>query len=117
MKLWQFDLADRTQFSKNMEAELGAPVGGVATAKLHEDDREIVTYSQLDAGATLTSEAPGGIELLVVEGSAIRDGEVLARHDWLRLPEGHRLSVTAGDDGAKIWMKTGHLRFAGAPRV
>ena len=45
------------------------------------------------------------------------NGEGLARHDWLRLPEGHRLSVTAGDDGAKIWMKTGHLRFAGAPRT
>ena len=117
VKLWQFDLADRTQFSKNMEAELGAPVGGVSTAKLHEDDREIVTYSRLEAGATLTSEAPGGIELLVIEGSVTGNGEVLARHDWLRLPEGHRLSVTAGDDGAKIWMKTGHLRFAGAPRV
>ena len=117
VKLWQFDLADRTQFSKNMEAELGAPVDGVATAKLHEDDREIVTYSRLEAGATLTSEAPGGIELLVIEGSVTGNGEVLARHDWLRLPEGHRLSLTAGDDGAKIWMKTGHLRFAGAPRV
>lgn len=117
MKLWQFDLADRTQLSKNMEAGLGVPVGGVATTKLHEDDREIVTYSQLDAGATLTSEAPGGIELLVIEGSVTRDGEMLARHDWLRLPEGHRLSVAAGDGGAKIWMKTGHLRFAGAPRV
>ncbi|ERS04638.1 cupin [Marinobacter sp. EVN1] len=117
VKLWQFDLADRTQFSKNMEAELGAPVGGVSTAKLHEDDREIVTYSRLEAGATLTSEAPGGIELLVIEGSVTGNGEVLARHDWLRLPEGHRLSLTAGDDGAKIWMKTGHLRFAGAPRV
>jgi len=117
VKLWQFDLADRTQFSKNMEAGLGAPVGGVSTAKLHEDDREIVTYSRLEAGATLTSEAPGGIELLVIEGSVTGNGEVLARHDWLRLPEGHRLSLTAGDDGAKIWMKTGHLRFAGAPRV
>lgn len=117
VKLWQFDLDDRTQFSKNMEAELGAPVNGVATTKLHEDDREIVTYSKLDAGATLSSEAPGGIELLVIEGAVSADGEVLYKYDWLRLPEGHNLSVTAGENGAKIWMKTGHLRFAAAPTV
>ncbi|TDO16606.1 MULTISPECIES: cupin domain-containing protein [Halomonas] len=117
VKLWQFDLDDRTQFSKNMEAGLGAPVDGVATAKLHEDDREIVTYSKLDAGATLTSEAPGGIELLVIDGTVTVDGEVLGRHDWLRLPEGQPLSARAGSDGAKLWMKTGHLRFAGAPSL
>ncbi|MFZ3206285.1 MAG: hypothetical protein WA161_20775 [Pseudomonas sp.] len=58
MKLWQFDIVDRTQFRKDMEAELGAPVDGVATAKLHEDDREIVTCSKLEAGATLTAEQP-----------------------------------------------------------
>ncbi|PCD01125.1 cupin domain-containing protein [Halopseudomonas pelagia] len=117
VKLWQFDPADRTQFSKNMEAEIGAPVDGVATAKLHENDREIVTYSQLDADATLTSEAQGGIELLVIEGWVTTNDELLARHDWLRLPEGHRLSLTAGDDGAEIWMKTGHLRFARSPTL
>jgi len=117
VKLWQFDLADRTRFSKNVEAGPGAPVDGVATAKLHEDDREIVTYSKLDAGATLASEAPGGIELLVIDGAITVNDEVLGRHDWLRLPEGQTLSARAGDDGAKLWMKTGHLRFAGAPAV
>jgi anti-sigma factor ChrR (cupin superfamily) len=76
-----------------------------------------VTYSRLEAGATLTSEAPGGIELLVIEGSVTGNDEVLARHDWLRLPDGHRLSLTAGDEGAKVWMKTGHLRVARAPSV
>jgi hypothetical protein len=117
VKLWQFDLADRTQFSKNMEAELGAPVDGVACAKLHEDDREVVTYHTLEAGAPLISEAPSGIELLVIDGAITVDGEVLGKHDWLRLPDGQELSALAGDGGAKIWMKTGHLRFAKAPAV
>lgn len=31
VKLWQFDMADRTQFRKDMEAELGDPVDGVAS--------------------------------------------------------------------------------------
>ena len=44
VKLWQFDPADRTQFSKNMEAELGAPVEGISTSLLHEDERETVTH-------------------------------------------------------------------------
>ena len=115
VKLWQFDLADRTQFSKNMEAELGAPVAGVATARLHEDERESVTYHKLDAGAALASEAAGGIELLVIDGAITVDGEVLGRHDWLRLPDGQRLAARARSKGARVWMKTGHLRFVRAP--
>lgn len=117
VKLWQFDMKDRTQFRKNMADELAAPINGVATATLHEDDREVVTYSHLEAQARLTSKAPGGIELLVIDGSLNCDGDVLDKNAWLRLPEGHSLSVTAGSDGAKLWMKTGHLPFAQAPEV
>ncbi|AZV76926.1 cupin [Parasedimentitalea marina] len=117
VKLWQFDMADRTQFRKTMAEELAAPEDGIATAKLHEDDRETVTYSQLEAGAILTSGAIGGIEMLVIDGSVTVDGTVLAKHAWLRLPEGKALSAIAGADGAKIWMKTGHLPFAEKPAV
>jgi len=117
VKLWQFDMADRTQFRKDMEAELGASVEGIAIAKLHEDDREIVTYSKLDAGAMLSSEASGGIEMLVMDGTVIVDGRMLEENSWLRLPEGQKLSVSAGANGAKIWMKTGHLPFAKPPAV
>lgn len=117
VKLWQFDMDDRTQFRKTMADELGAHVNGVATATLHHDNREIVTYSHLEAGAALTSDASGGIELLMIGGTASTGGETLAKNDWLRLPEGERLSITAGTDGAKIWMKSGHLPYAKAPTV
>ena len=117
VKLWQFDMDDRTQFRKDMAAGLGRAVDGVATATLHEDDRERVSYSQLDAGATLTSEAPGGIELLVIGGTLTAGGDTLGKDGWLRLPEGETLSATAGPEGAKVWMKTGHLPFAKAPAV
>ena len=36
---------DRNQFRKNMADELGEVVDGVATATLHRDTREIVTYA------------------------------------------------------------------------
>lgn len=117
VKLWQFDMDDRNQFRKTMAEELGAPQDGVATAELHRDEREIVTYSHLDPGAVLTRDDPGGIEMLVIDGSVVESGETLGKDAWLRLPEGQILLATAGDAGAKVWIKTGHLPHAKPPAV
>ncbi len=117
VKLWQFDMDDRNQFRKTMEDELTTKKGGVAIAQLHRDDREFVTYNHLDAGATLENNDPGGIELLVIDGTVTEGGETLGKGAWLRLPEGTKLSATAGTDAAKLWVKTGHLPFAKPPVV
>ena len=117
VKLWQFDMDDRTQFRKDMAQELNTPIDGVATATLHKDARETVSYSHLDAGATLTSDSAGGIELLMIDGSVSAGEDTLIKNSWLRLPEGETLKATAGAQGAKIWMKSGHLPFAKAPQV
>ncbi|WP_248304532.1 hypothetical protein [Breoghania sp. L-A4] len=76
-----------------------------------------MTYSHLEARAILTSQDPGGIELLVIGGSVRESGVTIEKNGWLRLPEGETLSLTAGPEGAKIWMKTGHLPSAAAPKV
>ncbi|MFT4916253.1 MAG: hypothetical protein ACI9ND_001461 [Yoonia sp.] len=115
VKLWQFDMDDRTQFRKTMVDELNAPIDGIATAQLHRDAREIVTYCHVDAGATLTSNTFGGVELFIIGGAVIELGETLGKGAWLRLPEGAALSAVAGSAGAKVWMKTGHLPHARAP--
>lgn len=117
VKLWQFDMDDRIQFRKTMAEELGDKADGVATAVLHKDAREVVTYSHLDAGAELHSTEAGGIELLVIDGTVEEGGDTLGKGGWLRLPEGAPLRATAGPDGAKVWMKTGHLPFAKPPAV
>ncbi|WP_299832207.1 cupin domain-containing protein [uncultured Roseobacter sp.] len=117
VKLWQFDMDDRNQFRKNMADDLRATVDGVATAELHRDARETVTYSHLDAGATLTNTDAGGIEMLIISGSVVESGETLGKGAWLRLPEGAPLTAIAGDDGAKVWIKTGHLPHAKPPAV
>ncbi|WP_271952720.1 MULTISPECIES: cupin domain-containing protein [Ruegeria] len=117
VKLWQFDMADRNQFRKTMAEELTDPVDGVATAELHRDARETVTYSHLDAGATLENTDVGGIEMLVIAGSVTEGSDTLEKGAWLRLPEGDQLSATAGPDGAKLWIKTGHLPHAKPPAV
>ncbi|MEM1235765.1 MAG: cupin domain-containing protein [Pseudomonadota bacterium] len=117
VKLWQFDMEDRNQFRKTMAEELATPVDGVATAQLHKDARETVTYSQLDPGTVLEIDDAGGTELLVLSGSISEGGDVLNKGGWLRAPAGQKLSATAGADGAKVWVKTGHLVHAHAPSV
>ncbi len=117
VKLWQFDMQDRNQFRKTMADELAAPVDGVATAELHRDAREVVTYSHIDAGARHKNTDVGGIEMLVIAGSVIEGGETLGKGAWLRLPDGQSLSAVAGSDGAKVWIKTGHLLHAKPPAV
>ncbi|MEP2030760.1 MAG: cupin domain-containing protein [Paracoccaceae bacterium] len=117
VKLWQFDMDDRNQFRKDMASELPDPDNGVATAELHHDDRERVTYSHIDAGARFSITDTGGIEALVISGSLIESGEILGKGAWLRLPEGQPLKAFAGESGAKIWVKTGHLPFAAPPAI
>ena len=117
VKLWQFDMEDRTQFRKNMVEELGSFKNGVATAELHRDDRELVTFHELEASATLIKADAGGTEMLVISGSVTEGNETLRKGDWLRLPQGEVLKVTSSDQGAKIWIKTGHLIHAKPPKV
>ena len=117
VKLWQFDMDDRNQFRKNMAEELSAKVDGIASATLHEDTRETVSYHHLDAGARLDVTSAGGIEVLMIGGSMSDNGDALRKGSWLRIPEGENLSAVAGEEGAKVWMKTGHLPFAHPPSV
>ena len=115
VKLWQFDPEDRVQIALDMEEALGDAVNGKATAELFRDAREHVTYRALDAGAELTLQEAGGIEMLVISGTITHDGQTLSKGAWLRLPDGEAVSVTASDTGARIWVKTGHLHHIAVP--
>ena len=117
VKLWQFDMEDRTQFHKTMEDELGTFVEGVASAELFHDAREVVRYASLKAGANFENSEQGGTEVLLLSGSVRFRGETLGQGSWQHLPDGEDLNLIAGDEGAKLWMKTGHLPYAQAPAV
>lgn len=112
VKLWQFALDDRNQFRVDMDA---AAADG--RALLHRDERETVTYHRLQPGALLTDDCVGGGELLVLSGSLFEGGDTLHVGGWLRLPEGSSLDARAGPEGARVWMKTGHLPHARPPAV
>lgn len=113
VKLWQFDLQDRTSVRVNMKDA----VKEATVVHLFEDTREKVSVHQLRPGAKLKDQLDGGGELLVIEGTLTESGDVLQKGTWLRMPQSATLSATAGADGAMVWLKTGHLPFAKSPAV
>lgn len=117
VKLWQFDVDDRTQLSVKMGGDMADAAPGRRVQTLHQDGRETVTYEEWAPGATVALDAPDGAEILVLDGTASEGGEMLDRRSWLRLPPGTVTTATAGPEGAKVWRKTGHLRHARAPQV
>lgn len=117
VKLWQFDPEDRDQFRKDMAAGLKRTTHGVFAKELHRDDREVVTYYEARMGSPVSIESDGGIEVLVLGGSLTEAGEELGEGAWLRLPDGVAFEATVGPEGARFWVKTGHLKYAQAPAV
>jgi quercetin dioxygenase-like cupin family protein len=115
VKLFQFDPADRSHV--NIDTRLidaVAPAGrqGMKPIPLFNDVREDVRLEDWREGASVLLDVPGGFEGLVLEGSFAEGGETFARHSWLRLPKGSRLTAVAGPAGARLWVKTGHLQHA-----
>lgn len=76
---------------------------------LFKDAHEEVTQRVYAAGEQISFPVPGGAEIFVLEGGFSENAEEFGRWDWLRLPPGAQFDATAGADGLRIWMKTGHL--------
>lgn len=118
VKLWQFDLADRTAVTINMndQVPVAAPDRpGVAILPLFLDARETVQLETWEPGTAVSMDLPGGAELLVLDGDCLESGEPMRVHSWLRMPVGSKLDAVAGDQGARVWIKTGGLRFIDPP--
>jgi anti-sigma factor ChrR (cupin superfamily) len=115
VKLWQFDLADRTHAridTNKMAAIAQAGRPGVSVTPLFQDARETVSLERWAANTGVAFSADGGAELLVIDGDLTEGEDHLTRHAWLRVPVGGRMKATAGSRGATVWIKTGHLRTA-----
>ena len=113
VKLWQFDLGDRTPVRIDFNAAPAHPCAdrpGVQTIDLFQDAREEVRIEHWQADTQIVLDAPGGLEVLVLEGSFSEVGENFVYQSWLRLPAGGHLSATTGPEGARVWVKSGHLR-------
>jgi anti-sigma factor ChrR (cupin superfamily) len=112
VKLWQFDPADRKEVEVNTDGRAyvaAASRPGVELLTLFRDDCEDVRLERWIPGAAIILDVPGGAELLVLGGEFNEGGERFERQSWLRLPTGSVLQATAGPQGCRIWIKTGHL--------
>ena len=101
---------------------------GVAITPLFEDARETVRIERWSAGTRVSIDASQGAELFVLAGGADHEGKALREGSWLRLPmrssngtagdEQERVNrqLIAGPEGAKVWTKTGHLRYVERPQ-
>ena len=112
VKLWQFDPEDRTHVrlrTDHMPAVPHRDLPGVSVTPLYQDELETVSMQDWEPGATVELEAPAGAELLVLDGSLTEQNDELQQFSWLRVPVGGRIQATTGSDGARVWLKTGHL--------
>jgi anti-sigma factor ChrR (cupin superfamily) len=112
VKLWQFDPDDRTDVRLRAEQHVYAAAPGrpgVTEMRLHEDARERVRLEHWAPGAAVATDLPGGGEFFVLDGAFVEHGETFERQSWLRLPKGSKLEAVAGERGAHVWVKTGHL--------
>ncbi len=112
VKLWQFQPEDRTHVRLQMNAmgKVAMPEHtGIEITPLYKDDIEEVSLLHFYTDASLDISPLGGAELFVLEGDIREHQDQLTKHSWARLPINESISIKAGNNGAKIWLKTGHL--------
>jgi len=112
VKLWQFDPDDRKPVRIDTSGLSFAPapdLPGVEFAMLYENAWELVLLERWAPGIAITVPIPAGIELLVLDGGFIEGAEEFTHYSWLRLPAGSTLRATAGRQGCRLWVKSGHL--------
>lgn len=112
VKLWQFDPDDQEQLIIDLNTAELVPDPerpGVSESVLAARNYEHVSLEQWLPNTQSLTMVPGGFEVLVLGGQLSFANEILGRHDWLRVPAGEAVYLRAGCDGARIWIKRGHL--------
>jgi hypothetical protein len=112
VKLWQFDMADRQHVNIDTHAqafETAPDRIGVSILPLYSDRHETVRLERYEPGSGVSLSDPGGLELLLLTGSFDLDTEQFVTQSWMRLPNGDRATIKVGDEGATVWIKSGHL--------
>ncbi|WP_299884795.1 cupin domain-containing protein [uncultured Ruegeria sp.] len=101
VKLHQFDPQDRTEVHRS--------ISGDDDLQLFQDAHEDVRVQTWRAGEVVQLDSDQGLEVFVVDGSFAEGGEEFSAWDWLRLPPGTQSQAIAGEGGARVWTKSGHL--------
>lgn len=77
---------------------------------------ERISLERWEADTTVAYPALiGGLELFVLEGTLLCDGQEYATGSWCRYPIGAAPTLQAGRHGAQLYLKRGHLAFINSP--
>ncbi|MYN19284.1 anti-sigma factor [Rugamonas sp. FT107W] len=76
---------------------------------LFSDASEQVSLQRLAPHDALPADAEGGLELLVLDGDVVAQQQTYAPRSWMRLPAGALTAITAGEQGATVYLKVRHL--------
>ncbi len=118
VKLWQMQPEDRThvRIATNKQGSVAdGSRPGVAVAPLYADAHEVVCMETWAPGTEAVIAAPSGAEILVLSGEIHLAEDALTPWTWIRRADGADVTLTAGQDGATLWIKTNHLRNVTAP--
>lgn len=120
VKLWQMQPDDRTHVrtaTDKLGAVADATRPGVTVSPLFKDGHEDVRLETWEPGTRGVVTAPQGAEILILSGTLTMEGDVLEPWTWIRRADGQAVDLAAGAEGAKLWIKTGHLADVRAPAV
>jgi anti-sigma factor ChrR (cupin superfamily) len=110
VKLWQMDASETEHVRIDTRDESKwLVIDGRSVCPLFSSDRETVCLQHLTSAERLFLEPVSSAEILVLSGEVQVAGHDVGAGSWLRLPPGSYPEFKAGENGARIYLKTGHL--------
>ena len=112
VKLHQFHQQDHSQFAINTKTQAWYPglVDGLSVMPLHQFEEEHIALVQWAPNTQFQPHRHwGGEEILVLKGTFYDEHGVYPTGSWLRSPHLSQHTPYTKDDGALIYVKTGHL--------
>lgn len=110
VKLQQMQADERRQVRINTQDPANWRVqGGRDVCPLFSDDTEKVSLQRLVPDEMVCAEQVDGAEILVLSGSLTLDGKTYEAGSWLRFPPTDSGTLRSGEQGASLYLKTGHL--------
>lgn len=115
VKLHQFAADDAQQIAINTKTSAWHPgvVDGLELLPLHKHGTETIALERWAPNTRISTHPhQGGEEILVLEGSLFDEHGHYPAGSWIRSPHNSSHSPFTRDDGALLYVKTGHLNEA-----
>lgn len=93
------------QFHPDDREALVTALPATGSALLFENAHERVWIDDIRPGSRCERENPRGLELLVLQGTLHGEDFVLQPLSWMRLPPEQPFAASAGEQGARLWIK------------